>query len=560
MLQSSINNTYEPDLSHSFSDKLEAFNSYIPNVKNFASYSEFELLYDNTDSVNKSSINSRPRILDEKYTNQLKSSSMNVAPFVNKKEDNNYLNSKIENGKKLKEYSEELDKKGIEIRSLENHSKGVSMQGNAGLLQRKVAIDSPNTNSSLSLSPHSLFSYINMHNSYLSTNRKENEIQYNTSIDKFNMIITRAGLQKLKNYHILENVDNGIYNIPKSFKSELIEYIGGLRNIMRERIENLPFKIDHIDFKQLNASLYHRLLRNSRDPSLLYRTIDDTIIRNKKLEKLINLSFIKLNNNMKFNIPIDSKIPLSVGISQLNEIVSKKINENKMLDINSRYNWVDVNLRIDKFRNYDINIKNLPQNNKHNSIDICNDMNSKRILKDREFDINGFTDEVCQYTLNDSQSKTLSCKKALQRRRDMYLSLNNKNNLRFRPSDQLYIRKKIDDTCSSLVLKSRLSNRNKFYVNYNNNKRDVLAQLTSYQSQLNIRPPFSTTFNSIISNGSKDPQQPISNRVRTSNTNPSIAHFTSDNVSNIQTQLVQHAFNPYYLIDPLDKRTEYFDS
>ena len=110
-----------------------------------------------------------------------------------------------------KEYSEELDKKGIEIRSLENHSKGVSMQGNAGLLQRKVAIDSPNTNSSLSLSPHSLFSYINMQNSYLSTNRKENEIQYNTSIDKFNMIITRAGLQKLKNYHILENVDNGIY-------------------------------------------------------------------------------------------------------------------------------------------------------------------------------------------------------------------------------------------------------------------------------------------------------------------------------------------------------------
>lgn len=555
MLQPNITNTYEPDLSLSFSDKQQAFSTFSSNLPNISSYNEFDLLYDTvpvSSLAHQDILRRRTRTLND--TEQLNRNSSATTNFKNDINDSCLSSSRI-----YQELGEPINRRTIAYSPINNSSQSLvpTMPVTNPILTQYKSKKETVRKEDLNIDSNYKISYLDLRRSYLQAKHDE-EIKnrrHELPVTSLEMRLTRGDINRMREYVKTQTT-------PQPPKTQVLDYISSLRNVFRQSSDTLAddnIRHDNINLRQLYnscVSFYHeKMLKSNSSVSsssrLLERSIVDTLQRNKNREKIAKLSYIKLNNKFTYNIPIKQYVDTNMNASIQGNTLLKHISSSKspeMLYLNSKNKSIKMHIDVIKTRS------NLPFRSQFNSSKCASDEVSDIKLTDMN-----------SYRLMTTMSRTDKFDDYLRSMPSVYSYYRFKQtgSNKFHLYDSSLIRKQIDLVCASLSMKNRLSTRTKFYIQYDQNRSNI-AKLASDVVNFRTRPDYSVKFDasSIISDKRGVCMDSVSPRLR--ETADRVEHFnSSDNDIKLQvsTQMVSTAFSPYHLVDePLGKRADYFHS
>lgn len=573
MLQSQIQNTYEPNLDHSFNDKQSVFNTKIPNLPNCTSpLNEFSLLYDNIDAV--SSIkNDNKRIKSDNIINTMKQYNKTCNNFTNQldSQSDQKIHSKLTNLTDRRQHNV-INIKNINFDKNNDNSSICKLPNQYKNRQQKqnYTIKYPN-----------LFSYIKMYDTYIKHARIDQTLSSNIITDQMynnkndislNRTFTCGDLHSMRIYYNKQIESNNT-------KKQLINYINSIENTMRtyKPTDDID-KLAEYRILQKNINMSANNIRTLRkyDSSLLMKTIDNAIQQSKIKSKIGKFSNYSFKNNFKYNIPINDK-----SMQQTNDI---KSNICKFSNYGLKNNLLSFNFPIDNEINKNLNL-NLDSILAKKLIDYSSSIRSSQYrhyrwlelypvletLKRRN-EIRPDFKNIIQSTVNltDHDRSSIIINNKYNTNNNLSL-ISNKNSctfsldstrLRYRPIDQKNIMKIIDSICLSLSMKSRLSTRNKFYIEYEKN-RNRLSQLTAYYKILKDRPISNNILNININDQNNKSKNLLDSNHRTVKPIDSTNQcniFINDKNSEVQSNIINKVFNPYHLVDSLDKKFDNFHS
>lgn len=535
ILQPSISNAYLPDESLSFSNKVDThFKLHSQNPTNYTSPSrnEFEIIYEVDHAINER-LENRERLVSAGLINEMKTRMNNTAQF-------NENNASVVDNR---------------INNNNNRIFNITTKRNLGFGNPTTSINpvsqnSPRMRQNLPENKQTfseINSYVDMYKAYKTRAIQNNIIQNMNTVQAQHSILgevnlTNNNILKYRNKYLnlySESAVDKFLPDRKEVKQQILSYMSNLRDSMRSAASKPN---NEVEFEQQReyASLYKNIRLSldkyrikQKDDSFFKKSIDDALYRNKERKKIQKLSFIKLNNRLKYNIPIDSTINLkNINFStSLDSLIAKRLVSPPTSLNNVKYRWLEISPRIDMLKKryeFPVNFDNSENNSNMQSTDTKSMRTRKYFpITRRPFNYN---DKSIDFSIFDTQL------------------------LHYRPVDNKNIQSSINKAISTLVIRSRLAKRDKFYIEYDKNRKkinDIVQQYRLYERPKADIPILKsmTEQPSLLSNSSK--LKPINDNI----------YFRSDGaVSQAKSQIAAFTLNPMHLVDALDKRPEYFHS
>lgn len=540
ILQPPISNAYLPDESLAFRNKVDThFKLHNQNPTNYTSPSrnEFEIIYEVDHTVNEH-LKNKERLVSAGLINEMKK---RMAAQFNKNSTCLSTNRTDIVDNRLNDNNKLLNRVTKRNLTLTNNTTSINPICQISSRMRENIPENIETFSKIN-------SYIDMYKSYKTRTVQDNIIQNMNTVQSQHSILgevnlTNNNILKYKNKYKILYTDNALENfLPdrKEVRQHVLSYMSNLRDSMRSAASKPNNEVEFEQQKEY-ATLYKNLRMSldkyrikEKDDAFFKKSIEEALYRNKERTKIQKFSFIKLNNKFKYNIPIDSTIKLNnINFSSsLDSLIAKRLVAPPSSINNVKYRWLEISPRIDMLKKryeFPVNFEKFKTNSNMQSTD-------SKSMKARKY----FPITRRPFSYNDKSS--------------INFNIFDTQLLHYRPVDNKNIQSSINKAVSTLVIRSRLAKRDKFYIEYDRNRKkinDIVQQYKLYE-----RPKTDI----LILKSTRDQPSLLSNSSKLKRTNDDMYFRSDEDVSQAKNRIAAFTLNPMHLVDALDKRPEYFHS